>query len=153
MVADEHETYARELKELLSPVHPQVEDISLPRRTKKRNAAKAMEAIICQRLFERSGRQATRKRNAGETETTFEWKEGIFNSKNTADRHYSWTNLTPRVANALHEAAKSSPAAYVLAYSDPEDTTKLGVWAIPEPILYDSLAGLSLKASSAESVG
>jgi hypothetical protein len=148
MAPNEHESYAGELKELLSQDHPQVEDVPSSHATNERNAAKAMEAIICQRLFERSGHQA-RKRNATRTETTYEWKEGIFNSRNIADRPYSWTNLRRSVANRLHESAKGRPVAYLLAYSDPADTTTLGVWVIPEPILYDSLAGLSLKRDGA----
>jgi hypothetical protein len=144
MASNEHETYAGELKALLSRDHPPVEDLPSSHATKKRNGAKAMEAIICQRLFERSGHRA-HKRDATKTETTYEWKGGIFNSRNIADRPYCWTNLRRGVADGLHESAKSRPVAYLLAYSDPANTTTLGVWAIPEPVLYDSLAGLSLK--------
>jgi len=48
------------------------------------------------------------------------------------------------VADEIHHSAKNKPVAYLLAFSNPSDTT-LSVWAIPEPLLYDTLSSLPLK--------
>lgn len=45
------------------------------------------------------------------------------------------------VANELHESARGGPAAYLLTCCKPADKG-INVWAIPEPILYDSLESL-----------
>ena len=136
----EHERYAKELLSNLPDDHAEMENlVFVPDQTKGRNAAKAMEAILCHRLFKKSGRQATRKRD-----TTYEWKEGVFNCRNIADRGYLWTNLSRRVVDRLHEFGRNKPIAYLMAYSDPSDA-KLGVWSLPEPLLHESLSSLNLK--------
>lgn len=140
MTATDHENYAKDLLSSLSDDHPEVEGLNfVPDRTQSRNAAKAMTAILCHRLLKKSSHQPSRKEN-----TTYEWEEGVFNCRNIADRGYLWTNMRRTVASDLHDIANNKPVAYLLAFSNPLDTT-LSVWAIPEPLLHDSLLSLPLK--------
>src|SRR5437763_1684562 len=140
MTPTEHTSYAKELLSSLVDDHPGIESLVFDfDRTQNRNAAKAMEAIVCHRLAKNSGQQPRRKRN-----TTYEWKEGIFNCRNIADRDYLWTNIRRNVADGLHNSGRTKPVAYLLAFSNPSAIT-LSVWAIPEPILYDSLSSIPLK--------
>jgi 5-methylcytosine-specific restriction endonuclease McrA len=53
------------------------------------------------------------------------------------------------VADSIHERASTQPAAYLLTYSDPKEAT-LNVWALPEPMLFNSLASLPEKKSGQE---
>jgi hypothetical protein len=104
-----------------------------------------MTAIICHRLFTNSKIQPEHK-----VGTTYEWKDGTFNCRNIADRDYLWTNIRRSVADELHASTTPfRPVAYLLACSDPEDTT-LQVWAIPEPLLYSALSRLTPKEGGAE---
>jgi len=140
MTRTDHDSYARELLLCLSNDYQEDEGLTLqPDHAQSRNAARAMTAILCHRLSKKSGQEPTRKAN-----TTYEWKQGAFNCRNIADRDYLWTNMRRNVADAIHESAKQKPMAYLLAFATPSDTT-LSVWAIPEPILYDSLGRLRLE--------
>ena len=52
MTTTEHENYAKDLLSSLSDDHPEIELINFaPDQTGTRNAAKAMTAILCHRLF------------------------------------------------------------------------------------------------------
>jgi hypothetical protein len=140
MAPIEHENYAKDLLFSLSDDHPETELVNfVPDTTKSRNAAGAMTAILCQRLFKKSKHRPMQKENK-----TYEWKEGIFISRNIADRDYLWTNIRRDFANAMHDTARSKPVAYLLACSNPSDAT-LFAWAIREPLLHDSLSSLPLK--------
>jgi hypothetical protein len=141
MTVSEQVSYAGELLSSLTDENPEIEGLSFtPDRTQSRNASKAMTAILCHRLFKKSGHQPTPQRNI-----TFEWKQGIFNSRNIADRGYFWTNMRRHAADLMHVAARNRPVTYLLAFCNPSSTT-LGVWSIPEPLLYDSLPSLPSKA-------
>ncbi len=145
MLTDEHEKYANKLLLSLSDELPDVEKIIYePNSTHSRNAAKAMTAILCNRLYKASGQYPN-----PEKYTTYEWAQGIFNCRNIADRDYLWSNMKRNVADALHETAVKKPVAYLLAFSSPTDTT-LNIWAIPEPILHNSLSNLPLKEGGQE---
>jgi HNH endonuclease len=145
MTATEHESYAKDLLSSLSDERREIEGMNFViDRTQSRNAAKAMTAILCQRLSMKSKHQPKHKAN-----TTYEWKEGIFNCRNIADRDYLWTNIRRSVADGIHHSAKNKPVAYLLAFSKPSGTT-LSVWAIPEPILNNSLLSLPLKEGGQE---
>ena len=48
------------------------------------------------------------------------------------------------VANKMHNLGEHTPVAYLLACCEPADTA-MGTWALPEPVLYDSLPGLNLE--------
>jgi hypothetical protein len=147
MTFAEHEIYAREILSSLPDNHPQIENLMYtPDPTQSRNAAKAMTAILCHRLIEKSGYQPRPTRKG---KTTYEWKEGIFNCRNIADRDYLWTNMRRRVADVMHAVARNKPVVYLLAFSNPSDTT-LNVWTIPEPLLHDSLSSLPSKESGQE---
>ena len=73
--------------------------------------------------------------------TTYEWKEGTFNCKDRTTASYFWTNMRPSVADKMHDTAKSKPVACLFAHCEPANTT-MNIWAIPEPLLHDSLGGL-----------
>lgn len=141
----EHEIYAKKLLSSLSDEQPEIEGLNFePNRRQSRNAAKAMTAILCNRLYKTSGRQPELEKN-----TTYKWEEGIFNCRNIADRDYLWSNMRRNVADAIHEKAVKKPAAYVLACSSPTAST-LNVWAIPEPVLHKSLSNLPAKNGGQE---
>jgi len=144
MTPVEHEKYARELLQALADnteaKGPSA--VANPRRT--RNAAKAMEAIICHRLSKEAGGRPTQKAGTSRNDTTYDWEQGTFNSRNIADRPYAWTNLWRNVEKRMYESAQSRPVAYLLAFSCPSEAT-LGVWAIPEPLVHDRLANLPPK--------
>jgi hypothetical protein len=145
MILSEHESYARELLSSLSNDQPEIESVTfIPDRSKSRNAAKAMTVIFCHRLLKTSGHPPTLKEN-----TTYDWKQGVFNCRNIADRDYLWTNMRRNAADKMHDFARSKPAAYLLAFSNPSDTTA-SVWAAPEPILYSSLSNLPVKEGGDE---
>lgn len=137
MTPKDHENYATDLLFSLSD-HPSETDALdfVPNPMQSRNAAKAMTAILCYRLFKNSSHRPIHKSG-----TTHDWKHGTFNCRNIADRDYLWTNMRRGVANEMHDAANSKPAAYLLACCKPADTT-MNVWAIPEPLLHDALASL-----------
>ena len=141
MTPRDHEVYAADLTASLGGDGPETEVISfMPDPSRKRNAAKAMAVILCHRLFVNSGYRPIRKKAS----RNYEWKLGTFNCRNIADRNYFWANLRPGVANEIHDFAERSPAAYLLACCQPADTT-MDTWAVPEPLLYDSLPGLNFE--------
>jgi HNH endonuclease len=145
MTLTSHENFANELLLSLSDNQPEIETLEFaPDPARRRNAARAMTAILCNRLTKKSGHKPTLDSN-----TTYNWKEGIFNCRNIADRHYLWTNIRRRFAEKMHAAARNKPMAYLLAFSNPSEMT-LNVWAIPEPLLNDSLPSLPLKKSGEE---
>src|SRR5258708_4800337 len=136
----DHGNYAEKVLGNLADDHSESEMFEFePDRTQTRNAAKAMTAIFIGRLLTNSERQPRLKRNS-----TYEWAEGILNCRNIADRNYLWTNVRRGLADALHAAATHQPTIYLMAFSSSSDTT-IKVWAIPEPIVYDSLSSLPLK--------
>jgi len=137
MAPSEHKQYAIDLLTDLSVDQPEIKDLNFDAdRAQVRNAAKAMTAILCHRLLKKSKHNPIHKAN-----TTYEWKEGIFNSRNIADRDYMWTNIRRNLADEIHKIGQSKPAVYLLACWKPTDTM-INVWAIPEPILHDSLSSL-----------
>jgi len=145
MTSTEHENYAKDLLFSLSDDHPETEIVNFaPNRTQSRNAAKAMTAILCHRLFKKSKHLPMLKKD-----TTYEWKDAVFNCRNIADRAYFWTNMRRNVADELHAIAESKAVAYLFACSDPSDTT-LSVWALPEPLIYGSLSTLPAKEEDEE---
>src|SRR5271166_2412341 len=108
MTSADHETYARDL---LSALANRADPEPLPFQpdsTKTRNAAGAMTAILCHKLSGGSESTPEHERN-----TTFEWKNGVFNCRNIADREYLWSNLRLSVAKGLHEVAQKKPVAYL----------------------------------------
>jgi hypothetical protein len=140
MKATEHEKYAKALLSSLSDGHPEIESLDFrPDQTGKRNAADAMAAILCHRILKNSDHQATWTRG-----TTYEWNNGVFNSRNITDRDHFWTNMLRNVADRFHGIANSKPVAYLFTCCEPKDTT-LNVWAIPEPLLHDILSNLPFK--------
>lgn len=145
MTRTEHETYARDLLSSLRSDQPEIDNFDFaPVPNESRNAANAMTAILCHRLSKESGNQPTRKAN-----TTYEWRGGTFNCRNLTDRDYLWTNLRRSVAGNMHDSAKGKPAAYLMTFSKPSDTT-FGIWSIPEPLLHDSLSSLPMKDGGEE---
>jgi predicted restriction endonuclease len=135
-----HERYAAELLSSIDSDRTGTDNVDFATDWgQSRNAARAIKALICARLSKGSGHDVTLRAN-----TTYSWKDGVFHSRNIADRDYLWTNLRRSVADAMHSTATELPVAYLLAFSDPAGTT-LTTWALPEPILYDSLPSLPLK--------
>jgi hypothetical protein len=140
MTPKDHDDYAKDLLRSLQGDSPETGAIDFdPNPKQKGNAAKAMAAILCHRLFKNSEHDPIHKMDAA-----YEWKQGIFNCRNIADRGNAWTNITPGVKRKMHDAAKGQPVAYLLASWKPVDT-RMNVWALPEPLLYDILATLTLK--------
>lgn len=148
MADSEHINYALTLLSSLSDSsqEPEIVDF-VATSAQSRNAAKAMAAILCQRLGKGSYEYPTRLKNSN-----YEWKGGTFNSRNIADREYLWTNVRRNVADAIHEIARNGPAVYLLACCSPGDFT-LNVWAIPEPLLYDVLEELPAKEGAQHADG
>jgi HNH endonuclease len=137
MTLAEHDKYATELLLHLPSGHAADAGPPFsPNPRQSRNAAKAMTTILCHRLLKNSGQQPMPRKYQD-----LEWNGGVFNCRNLADRNYMWTNLRPTVADELHLMANSRPVAYLLACCPPEETS-FDVWAIPEPVLYESLSGL-----------
>jgi hypothetical protein len=140
MTSREHENYAKDLLLSLSDDSPETENVNFVLNpTQSRNAARAMTAILCHRLIKKSKHRPIHKMG-----TTYEWKQGVFNCRNIADRDYLWTNLRRNFANEIHDAARTKAVAYLLACSSPLVPT-LFVWSIPEPVVYESLSSLVLK--------
>src|SRR5437899_904898 len=103
MTGAEHESFAKDLLSSLSDDRSEVEAIDFtPDRTQSRNAANAMTAILCHRLFKKSNHQPMRIGNK-----IFEWKEGVFNNRNIADRASLWTNMRCHVAATMHGYSKT----------------------------------------------
>ncbi len=145
MTPSVHDDYAKDLLLSLFDYHPEMDVITfVPNPSQSRNAAKAMTAILCHRLFKNS-RQIPILRFG----TTFEWKEGVFNCRNIADRGYLWTNMRRNAADDIHEIAESKAVAYLLACSDPGET-KLSAWVLPEPLFHSSLSKLPPKKAGEE---
>lgn len=141
----DHKIYAEILLTSLTDLRPDFGDLNFQSDpTQSRNAAKAMTAILCNRLYKTTGNLPNRKEN-----TNFEWQGGIFNCRNIADRDYLWTNMLRSVANKIHEIASQKPAAYLLAFANPSDTN-LNVWAIPESLLFDCLSKMTPKKGGSE---
>ena len=102
MASEDHENYARALLLSLSDDHPEMPAASFaPNPGKSRNAARAMTAIICDRLIKNSDHRPVNIKD-----TIYEWKNGTFNCRNIADRDYLWTNIRRRGANEMHDSAK-----------------------------------------------
>ena len=142
MTPKDHEDYARDLLFSLRGDSSETGAIDFdldPRQ--KGNAAQAMAAILCDRLLKNSEQDPIHKRDAA-----YEWKQGIFNCRNIADRGYAWTNITPGVRKTMHDAAKGQPVAYLLARWRPSGRT-MNIWAIPEPLMHDTLPRLPIKKS------
>src|SRR5262245_50580562 len=142
----EHEKYAKRLLASISDAQPETGGgvAFTPNRTQSRNAAHAMTAILCHRLFKASGEQPKRIRSS-----TYAWAEGVLNNRNIADRDHLWSNMRREVADAIHQDATKQPVAYLLAFSNPSNA-RLCTWAVPESLLYDSLSRLPLKAGGEE---
>lgn len=143
MTPRDHEDYAIDLLLALRDDNSETETLNfVPNRKQSRNAAKAMAAILCHRLSKNSKHRPIHK-----TGTTYEWKQGVFNCRNIADRGSFWTNIRRGVANEMHDAAQGKPVAYLLACCGPADTW-MNTWAIPEPLLHDSLGSLLFENKS-----
>jgi hypothetical protein len=143
MTPKDHEDFATDLLFSLQGDSPETEALNfVPNPMQSRNAAKAMAAILCHRLFKNSKHRPIHKIG-----TTYEWKQGVFNCRNIADRGYLWTNMRRAVANEMHEAAKGKPVAYLLACCEPA-SKEMNTWAIPEPLLYDSLTSLPFEEAA-----
>ena len=141
MTTEDHENFAKNLLLALSANLSDTEDIPfIPRAAQSRNAARAITAILCHRLLRNSDYRPVQGKN-----TTYEWNGGVFNCRNIADRSYFWTNVRRATADKFHTQASTRPAAYLLSFSSPSETT-LSVWSLPEPVLYESLTDLPLKA-------
>src|SRR6266516_2276051 len=99
MSPTDHENFATDLLFSLSDEHTDAENLRfVPNPAQSRNAAKAMMALLCHRIFQNSEQDPIRKTN-----TTYEWKNGTFNCRNIADRDYLWTNMRRGVANEMHD--------------------------------------------------
>jgi hypothetical protein len=145
MTLAEHEAYAKDLLSSLAGDHSvtQVpEFVANP--NQNRNAAKAMTAVIRNRLSQNSNQEPVLDAN-----TTYEWNGGVFNSRNIADRDHVFTNLRRKVATALHWKSGQKPVAYLLACTSP-NVRILSVWTIPEPVLFSCLPGLPTKEGRQE---
>ncbi len=142
MIPAEHERYAKELLSSFADDRPEIESLHFDSdRTKSRNAARAMAEILCHRVFRKSGHRPSRLANK-----TYKWIEGIFVCRNIADRDYMWTNIRRPTAEVIHDYARIKPVAYLLVFSKPQGAT-LSVWALPEPLLHESLSRLPTKKS------
>ena len=74
MTPKDHEDYATDFFLPLQEDGPETEAVSFVINPKKdRNAAGAMTAILCRRLFTSSKQRPVRKKS-----TTYEWKQGHF---------------------------------------------------------------------------
>ena len=145
MTLFEHESYAMELLSSLTDGHLEIENLRFEvDRTRRGNAARAMTAILCHRLFMKSSYQPKLKER-----NTYEWNDGIFMCRNISDRPYMWTNVRRNVADVVHGHARNNPVAYLLAFLNPTDTS-LSVWALPEPLLYYNLPKFPVKKSGQE---
>jgi hypothetical protein len=138
MTPNDHVKYAEDLLASLEGDGLQAEPFNCapPDPKRKRNAAKAMTEILCNRLFHSSTNRPAWKKNKN-----YDWNGGTINCRNIADRHYFWTNLRPGVVNEMHDAAQGMPAAYLMTCCAPDDTM-MHTWAVPEPLLHDALLGL-----------
>lgn len=124
MTNEQHDEHALYLLASLSASEPTGTQLNfVPNSTQSRNAAKAMTAVICHRLFLNSNHLPLQKRSV------IEWQGGSFNCRNIADRNYLWTNLRRKVADEMHSLATERTLAFLLACSNPGDT-QLFVWSI-----------------------
>lgn len=145
MTPEDHEDYAADLLSSIRTDSPETDALDfIPNPRQTRNAAKAMAVILCRRVTMNSKHRPLLRKN-----TTYEWKQGVFNCRNIADRGYFWTNFRQRFAGEIHDAAGSQPVAFLLACCEPADT-RMNIWAIPEPLLHGALANLPVKESDGD---
>jgi hypothetical protein len=130
------------LQDIVQGASPESPLSFTPKLDKSRNAAHAIVAILCQRLRNASSSEPTQRQA-----TTFTWNGGLVNSRNIADRQDFWTNIRKSVADELHRSADNAPVVYLMTCCAPHEAT-FHVWALPEPIVYASLAYLPAKKSS-----
>ena len=137
MIPKDHDDFARDILSSLHGDPSQDQPLEfVPKLTKSRNAANAMAAILCNRLFKNTAQRPNQREG-----TTYSWKNGTFNCRNIADRGYLWTNIRRTFADKIHSYAQNEPVAYLLACCEPTNAT-MNIWALPEPLLHDSLASL-----------
>lgn len=147
MAATSHESYAVDLLSALVNDHPESDGLSFrPDIRRIDNAANAMTAIVCDRLL-----NSTNHHPARQHDKTYGWKEGIFACRSITDRGYLWTNVRRNLAEAMHEAAATKPTVYFMACTSPSDEA-VSAWAVPEPLIYDSLSNLPVKKTGGYSI-
>jgi hypothetical protein len=147
MAATNHDNYADDLLSALVGDHPMSDGISFRAdRGRIDNAAGAMTAIVCNRLLNSAKNPPIRQHDK-----TYGWKEGIFACRSITDRGYLWTNIRRNLAEAMHHAAANKSAVYFMACTSPPDAT-VSAWAVPEPLIYDSLLHLPVKKTGGYSI-
>lgn len=145
MTLEQHEAYAQKVLSSLSDEYSAIESLPFqPNPKKKRNAAKAMTEIVCHRLWSSSQHNPVQIRNSH-----FEWNGGALNCRNISDRDDFWTNVRRSVAAEMRESASRKPALYLMS-SLSSKSDELRVWAIPEPIVDESLSRLPSKKTGGE---
>lgn len=97
--------------------------------TRKNNAARCMGHLFCNRLS-LNGEAPQRLKH-----TTYQWSGGLVALRNARITDHHWSTLQIRVAEQLHNEAKSKPVVYVLTYWAISEG-KLHAWAIPEDVAH-----------------
>jgi hypothetical protein len=97
--------------------------------TRRNNAARCMGQLFCNRLSS-NGQLPQRLKH-----TTYQWAGGMIALRNARITDHHWSTLQVRVAEQLHEEAKSTPVVYVLTYWAILEG-KLHAWAIPEDVAH-----------------
>ena len=108
---------------------------------RRNNAAKAMTSVICNRLT---------KAESSPTHlhyTTYAWKGGVINIRNTRVGDHHWTNIAESKIEELHKQASETPIVYLLTFWAIDEAT-LHAWALPESLVYPALLQLADGLSS-----
>ncbi|MBI3822384.1 MAG: HNH endonuclease [Planctomycetes bacterium] len=140
MPTPDHDAFSMQLLSSISEVAAEMPPLGFTANpAKSRNAADAMAALICHRLS-----PINETLLAPRSDRTYNWRGGVFNSRNITDRDYFWTNMRRGVAEKMHDNALNRPVAYLFACAKPGEAV-VRLWAIPEPIFHDCLRGLSFE--------
>ncbi len=111
----------------------------------KRNAARMMQEIVCQRL--RAGGRTLEKQRG----SRYAWGDGIVLIRNGRVGGGFWTNVPPSQLEDLRRVMADHPAIFLFGYFDPS-LDKLHVWAIPDDIAIRTLATIPENQSGVKTV-
>ena len=136
-----HAEYSQKVREALRRQPATVPSIDVDD-TKRRNAARCMAALACNRLAQ-----------AAETPvrvqyTTFHWGDGSFTLRNSRISDHFWSNVSIKASDKLHRLASRQPVAYLLIHWDVEQG-QMHAWVVPEDVGFSSFGELPQNATNA----
>lgn len=99
---------------------------------KKRNAGKAMQSVVAQRL-EAGGTKLHRQKGA-----RYRWSDGIILQRNSRVHTGFWSNMLASQLDEMRTLSQDSPVVFLFVHFDLEKG-ELHVWAIPDEVAIPAL--------------